>query len=196
MEENVLQFRKSSSHSRRQRAEDYRKQALWYIREHALELREGTSAARFGRRRMTETETRETIDLISKGDVAKLSLKHYAPLDVNTVFKNHKGVRTTLIDVSANFRRVRNHACTCQLIKLGCVPGSYNMDNKLKGDVMLYLMETLNNCFAVYVVNAVVAMRCVENVSLCQVCGKKEGTLCWPRCNHILCEVCFWTVRE
>ena len=95
-------FKKCKAHDRRKRAENYRKQALWFIREHALELkRDGENTKRFRRREMTETERKEILRYISNADLAKLSLKHYATLDVNQSFKNVNGVRTTLIDVSA-----------------------------------------------------------------------------------------------
>ena len=90
---------------------------------------------------------------------------------------------------------MRNHCVTRSLINLGCVPHAHNLDNKLKGAVMLYLMEGVKASFAVYLVNAIVSMRCVEEASLCEVCGAKEATLSWPRCNHVFCEVCFWKNR-
>ena len=190
-------FKKCKAHDRRKRAENHRKQALWFIREHALELkRDGKSTKRFCRREMTETERKEILTYISNADLAKISLKHYATLDVNQSFKNVNGVRTTLIDVSAAFQRVRNHSVTRSLINLGCVPHAHNLDNKLKGAVMLYLMEGVKASFSVYLVNAIVSMRCVEEASLCEMCGVKEATLSWPRCNHVFCEVCFWKVRS
>ena len=196
MKKRSSKFKKCKSHSRRKRAENYRKQALWYIREHALELkRDGKNTTRFHRREMTETERKEMLTYISNADLAKLSLKYYATIDVNQSFKNVNGVNTTLIGVSASFRRVRNHSVTRSLINLGCVPHVHNLDNKLKGAVMLYLMEGVKASFSVYLVNAVVSMRCVEEASRCQVCGVKDATLSWPRCNHVFCEVCFWKVR-
>jgi len=200
----TFEYRKSKGHSRKIRSDYYRKQAQWYIREHALELKRDGASKRFPRREMTDAEIQSAIEHLANVNLAKFSMKMYAPVDVNTCFKNQSnGKKTTLIDLSAGFRRVRNHAMTSGLIKLGGIPGCHSIGNtRLKGEIMLYLMEKVTSPFAVYIVNSVVAMRWDEKTVCCCCCcgggGSKEDNgmmMRWPRCNHTVCETCFWTHR-